>query len=72
MTNHAKSISPDLRDEIHHHAQGSIGLGLLRQTSPNRVELTLTASLADEGWRWLRAHYDAEIQEGVEALPALS
>ena len=68
MTNHAKSISPDLRDEIHHHAQGSIGLGLLRQTSPDRVGPTLTASLADEGWRWLRAHYDAEIHEAAETL----
>ena len=70
MTNHLNSISPDLREEIHHHAQGSIGLGLLRQTTPARIGLILTASLADEGWRWVRAHYDAEVREAALGVVA--
>lgn len=63
MTNHLNSISPDLREEIHHHAQASIGLGLLAQSFPKRVSIDLTASLADEGWRWVRAFYDAEVRD---------
>jgi len=70
MTNHLNSISPDLREEIHHHAQGSIGLGLLKQTSPDRIGKDLTASLADEGWRWQRAHYDAEIRLAAQVVVA--
>lgn len=70
MTNHSNSISPDLREEIHHHAQGSIALGLLKQTSQDRVETALMASLADEGWRWVRAHYDAEVQGAAEVVVA--
>lgn len=68
MTNQAQSISPDLREEIHHHAQGSIGLGLLRQTS-SRAGTTLGISPADEGW--LRAHFDAEVREAATEVVAM-
>ena len=69
MTNQAQSISRDLREEIHHHAQGSIGLGLLRQTSSSRVDTTLGISPADEGW--LRAHFGAEVWEAATEVVAM-
>jgi len=69
MTNHLNPISQDLREEIHHHAQGSRGLGLLRQTSSSWVSTTLGISPADEGW--LRAHFDAEVREAATEVVAM-
>ena len=70
MTNQDDRISPDLRQEVHHHTQGGLALSLLQRTEPTRLQPDLLELLALEGQRWGQAHYQAEVTQLAAQLAA--